>query len=408
MTAPIVSLVRCDDYEVAQVDEAVRHGIGLLGGMAAFVRPGQRVLLKPNLVRAASPQRAISTHPALVAAVARQVVEVGAKPIIVESPGGPYSAALLRMTYRKTRMDWAAEQGGAELNYDTAAALVAHPEGMVLHRLDVVQPLLEVDAVINLAKLKTHNLTLLTGAVKNLFGLVPGALKIGYHAKLQDRERFCQGLVDILTYVKPTLNIVDAVVGMEGEGPSGGDPRQIGAIVAGHDAVAVDIVSAALVGFHPLDVLTTEIARQRGLTSGRLADVSLLGEPLEALRVADFRHGIASEMDPGLVPRALRSLLKLAKVGFSDQGDAKGQGVLRAVTRGWIWEQLVATPRAGPKCIGCGYCVKHCPVEAIRLVDGLAQMDTHKCIRCYCCHELCPELAVELYKPWPGRLIMGR
>jgi uncharacterized protein (DUF362 family) len=340
-----------------------------------------------------------------MAATAKLVREVGAEPLIVESPGGPYNAAMLRAVYHRTEMDWAAEVGGAELNYDTEATQVSHPEGEVLHRLDVVQPLLEVDAVINLAKLKTHNLTALTLAVKNLFGLVPGVVKIGYHAKLQDRRLFCEGLVDILTYVQPVLNIMDAVVGMEGQGPSGGDPRALNALIAGGDALAVDTVSAALVGYDPLEVLTTRVAADRGLTTGRLEDISLLGEPLDSLRVDDFHRGLEADMDPGLLPGFVRRLVGLD--GSTPEGEGAGGGLIHTLSHGWLWRQLVTRPSAGEKCTGCGYCVDHCPVEAIEVVDGKAHMDPRMCIRCYCCHELCPQLAVELRRPLLGRLLLG-
>lgn len=399
-----VSLVRCVDYDPQRVDAAVRRAVELLGGMGAYVRPGQRVLLKPNLVRPVPPERAVCTHPTVVAAVARLVVEAGGHPVIVESPGGPYSEGVLRSFYRKTEMVWAAEAGGAELNYDVEAVQVSHPDAQLLHRLDLVKPLTEVDVVINLPKLKTHNLTGLTMAVKNLFGLVPGALKIGYHAKMQERERFAHGLLDIYTYVRPALNLMDAVVAMEGDGPSGGDPRPMGALVAGADSLAVDVAGAALVGFEPMDVLTTQIAVERGLTRGRPEDIEWLGDAPDTVRLADFRRGTASEIDPGLLPRALRGLLRMEPSG---EGDARGRGVFRILARGWVWRQLISLPRAGSECTGCGYCARHCPVNAIEITNGRAHMDTSRCIRCYCCHELCPELAVELYRPLLGRLIMG-
>ncbi len=405
MTKKKVSLVKCSDYEPSRVESALRRSIDLLGGMEAFVAAGQRVLLKPNLVRAAEPKRAVSTHPTVVAAVAKLVREVGAVPVIVESPGGPYNAATLRGTYRRTEMDWAAEVGGAELNYDVEATQVSHPEGNVLRRLDVVEPLLEVDAVINLAKLKTHNLTALTLAVKNLFGLVPGIVKIGYHAKLQDRRLFCEGLVDIFTYVRPVLNIMDAVVGMEGQGPSGGDARSLNALMAGADALAVDIVSAELVGYDPMEVLTTRVAADRGLTTGRLEDVTVVGDSLASLQVDDFHRGVEADMDPGLLPGFVRRLVGLD--GSAPEGEGAGGGLMHTLSHGWMWRQLVTMPHAGEKCTGCGYCVDHCPVEAIEIVDGKARMDPKMCIRCYCCHELCPQLAVELRRPLLGRLLLG-
>lgn len=261
-----------------------------------------QVLLKPNLVRSMPPERAATTHPTVVAAVARLVIEAGAHPLIADSPGGPYTPATLRSAYRRTGMEAAAEASGAELNYDTAATQVSNAEGIVLHRLDLINPLLEVDAVINLPKLKTHNLTVLTMGVKNLFGVVPGALKIGYHSKLVDRERFCEGLLDILQFVRPTLTVLDAIIGMEGEGPTGGDPRQIGAIVTSTDVLAVDTLGATLVGMEPDIVTTTRLAAARGLTTGKVDDLEILGDSLDNLRITDFREGIDTPLDADSFP----------------------------------------------------------------------------------------------------------
>jgi len=395
---PVVALTRCASYDREKVDAAVQAAIDHLGGIEAFVKPGQRVLIKPNLVRALPPDRAATTHPAVVMAVARLVREAGATPLIVESPGGPYTPASLRACYRKTGLWEAAEAEGIALNLDTGSLQVSFPEAKVLHRIDVVAPLTQCDLVINVPKLKTHNLTGLTMGVKNLFGLVPGALKIGYHAKLQEKRRFCEGLIDILLYVRPALQVMDAVIAMEGEGPTGGKPRALGAIVASADALALDIVGASLVGYDPLSVATIEAAAQRGLTTGRLEDITLVGEPLADLRVNDWEPGIEAPLDPGLLPGPLRWLARVTS------GDGQ-KGLFHSLAHGWLWRQMVAIPVAGEKCIGCGFCAQHCPAKAITILDGRAQMDLSRCIRCYCCHELCPHDAIDLVKPWLGRAL---
>jgi len=397
---PSVALVRCGDYDLQKVEQALRRSLELLGGIGQFVKPGKLVILKANLLRAMAPEKVATTHPALVAMTAKLVVEAGAHPVVLDSPGGPFSAPLLRMLYRKTGM-LLAEEYGAELNYDTEAEQVALPEGVVMHRLDVVRRLLDADVVINLPKLKTHNLTTLTLAVKNLFGVVPGVLKLSYHAKLQDRGQFSDGLLDILGYAKPALNILDAVVAMEGNGPSGGEPRQIGAILASSDALALDIAASSLVGFDPLSVTTTLAAVRRGLTTGRVEDLDIQGESIDALRVADFRKGTVATIDPGLMPRRLQQAI-------DGEGKARSRSVLRELTQGWWAKQLLVTPQSGPACTGCGYCARHCPVQAIQIVNGKARMNSSTCIRCYCCHELCPELAIELKRPLLGRLFVGK
>ncbi len=409
--------MRCTDYDPQRVEDALRRAIDLLGGMGRYVHAGQRVLLKPNLLRAAPPEAATSTHPSVVRAVVHLVQEAGATPVIADSPGGPFTPMLLRRLYDKSGLRQVAGETGAELNFNTGTTRVPNPAGGLLHLIDVISAVAEADVVINLPKLKTHNLTRLTGAVKNLFGVIPGVTKIGYHAKLSDAMAFSRGLVDIARCIKPALSIMDAIVAMDGNGPSGGDPFAGHVLLASPDPVAEDVVAMSLVGWDPLSSPPIRVAAGWGLTTARLEDIDLLGDPLESLRFQGFRPGTASRVDPGLVPRGLLGRLRplLAVRSVDGRSAASGDvapesydvGTVPSFWRRWAIAQLVVTPRAGSRCNGCRYCAQHCPVQAIRVVDGHAQMDAGRCIRCYCCHELCPQLAVELHRPWLGRLLFG-
>lgn len=409
-----VALLRCTTYEAEAVERAVRSAVDMLGGMGSFVKPGWRVVLKPNILRAASPDSAIITHPAVVRAVAILVREAGAVPVLAESPAGPFNKSVLRLAYSRGGYDKVAEEVGMELNYDVSALQVSHPEGRLIKRIDMLKAVAEADAVIALPKLKTHNLTRITGATKILFGVVPGVTKFGYHAKLQNAMRFSEALVDIITYVKPVLTVMDAVVGMHGNGPSGGDPYVANLLLASPDPFAMDVVCATLVGMEPLTIPPLKVAASRGLTSGRVEDIPIVGLPLDEARLEGFRFGTATTMDTGIFPRAIRRLGRRLIAARTVDGKPAQQtedyaaldvGTAPKSIRSWVTRQIVANPRATERCVGCGVCVRSCPVQAITLVNGRAHMDWDKCIRCYCCHEVCPENAVELHRSLLGRLM---
>jgi uncharacterized protein (DUF362 family)/Pyruvate/2-oxoacid:ferredoxin oxidoreductase delta subunit len=381
-----VAISRCADYDQERVNEALRRGVNLLGGIGAFVSPGQKVLLKVNLLVPIGPERAVTTHPAVVEAMVRLVQEAGGEPLIADSPSAaiPYTPAGLRVVYRATGMLKVAERTGAMLNWDTSTVSVPYPEGLLMKRLEVIRPVVEADVVISMPKLKTHVLTCFTGATKNLFGVIPGLDKPGFHAKLHTLHNFSAMLLDVTYLVKPALVVMDGVVGMEGDGPRAGDPRQVGVLLLGRDSVALDAVATTIVGINPLEVETLKIAREKGWWPGDLSEIEVLGASVEEVHIPDF-------VKP---PPNLRG-----EVPFPN---SIVYGPIAPLLRRHLtlWPEMMAD-----RCTACQTCVRSCPVQAISIKNGLAVVDEGKCIRCYCCHELCPEEAVELRRSWLGRLL---
>lgn len=373
-----VSLVKCNSYELDEVELALEKSLRLIGGLDSYIKPGMKVLVKCNLLMKKKPEECTTTHPAVVEALVKKLKELGAIPIIGDSPGGLFTPRLLRGIYSATGMIDVAQRTGAELNYNTNPMEVSFPEGKIIKNLTVMELLQEVDAVISVAKLKTHGMTLYTGAVKNLFGVIPGMTKAEYHLRMNRVEDFTEALVDICQYVKPVLSIMDGVVGMEGDGPSAGTPRKIGAILASNSPYALDVVCASLVGISPERVPTIQRAMERGLCSYSLDDIKLLGDSFDELYIDDLKLPVTGEIS--FLHRVFGSNSRLA---------------------------TLLNHHLGPKpyfnhdeCIGCSDCQRYCPPKAIEMVNRRPVVDLKKCIRCYCCQELCPEKAVEIKRSW--------
>lgn len=375
----------CPDY--GQAEACIRTLVEQMGGMGRFVRPGERIVLKANLLRAAPPESAICTHPAVVEAVARLVKEAGGTPVICDSPGGAlHKEAVLRSLYEKTGMAAAAAAAGAELSIDSSTRTVSLPEGKVLRQAEIITPVAEADGVIDLCKMKTHVLMSMTGAVKNLFGVIPGLSKVGYHATHPDHATFADVLLDLTGYVKPRLSLMDGILAMEGDGPgSSGTPRQAGLLLAAANPLALDTAAGAIMNLPRKDNPVLLAAERRGLTPCRMEDVELIGGTVEELRMADYKFPAStkSNLMDFLGPLA-RPAERLCKKALSQ------------------------TPRIdGAKCVGCGICAKSCPGQAIAMTapGKKARISQKACIHCYCCHELCPQKAVELHQSWLGRLL---
>jgi ferredoxin len=238
----------------------------------------------------------------------------------------------------------------------------------------------DADVVIDVPKLKTHGFMMLTGAVKNLFGCIPGLEKAQFHLKVPDRDDFGDMLIDLMLACRPALAIMDAVTTMEGEGPSGGTPRHMGALLASADLVAMDVVAAAMTDFDPMDVYTNRAAARRGLGPASLADVETVGVDPSLLSVEGFLHPAADVAER--VPPWLRK---------------------------WLRKRTASMPYlARPaECTSCRTCERNCPVSAIEMSDGRPTFDYEKCIRCYCCQELCPVQVIDLKTPGIVNLFGG-
>lgn len=360
----------CPDYDPARLFARVDQAFGALH-VYDQLKPGMTVVLKPNLVMASKPEEAIITHPALTAAVGKCVRKAGAKVLIAESPGGPYTPALIKRHYAACGYQAMAEELGFALYTDCKSREVSLPQGERCRRVSLIEPFLDRDFLINLPKLKTHGMVGYSGAVKNLFGAVPGLRKPELHCRFPEKEDFSQMLVDICAFLEPDLSILDGIWAMEGDGPTGGSRRQVGVLAASASPYALDVCGAALTGSGAGKILTLKLAGERGLGPSFLDEVEVLGEPIEAYAVKDFLPAKASGTD------------------FIDRLPA----FLRPAAK------KLATPYPkidGKACVGCGKCAQSCPQHTIRMVGGRARVDLKNCIRCFCCHEMCPKHVVRV------------
>lgn len=359
-----VSLAKAPDYDRGSIREALNRLLEPLGGMPAFVRPGERVLLKPNMLSAKSPEKAVTTHPEVLRGVIGLVQEAGGTVLVGDSPGiGDF-----RKVAERSGMLRVIEETGAE-PAEFAEAVAVSGSGL-FKRFELARPYLEADRVINLPKLKTHEMMTMTCGVKNLFGAVVGHEKAAWHLKAgADREMFAQMLLEIYLLRKPDLTIVDAVTAMEGDGPGSGDPVQVGLLLAGSNAVAVDVIAAEVAGIPKKLLYVERAALKMGIEGADRGSIEAVGLPLAEARVAPLRLPHISDVQFGLPP------------------------FLKNRLRHYLTSRPCAVPE---KCRLCGVCVDACPPRAMEIREGKLVFDYHRCIRCFCCRELCPDGALDV------------
>ena len=358
-----VAVAKCHTYERAEV--ALERCLAELGGMGAFVRPGDRTLLKVNLVSGHDESRAVTTHPAIVSAVIRQVRNAGGIPFVGDSPALASAVAVAR---RAGIAKVCAEQHVSIVDLDEPV-FVSAARAKRAFRLS--KQLRQFDVIVNIPKLKTHCLVGMTGAVKNMFGCIPGRLKTGHHLAQPGPIEFSEMLLALHDTVTPKLTVVDGVVGMEGPGPGAGDPRLFGVVVAGPSSIAVDTVCARILGFADKEVSTVWLAQQRNISEAALGNIEVRGEQIGEVAIANLKKPRSS-----VTTRLPGPLMNLGK---------------RLLTPGPAVLQ--------DRCLLCGDCMRICPARAVSMSGHGPRFDSRSCIRCYCCHEICPASAIIL-KGW--------
>ena len=370
-----VSIVKCQNYDESLVLSGLRRSIDLIGGISTFVKRGNRVLLKPNLLYGKSPEKAVTTHPSILRGMIQIVREAGGIPSIGDSP----AVGSLTKTAEKAGIKAVADEMKCPFVEFNKPILPSKGGGKIFKQLEIDQTVLEADVIINLPKFKTHSLTLLTLGVKNLFGCIPGPRKALWHLKAgEDRKTFAQILLDIYQIIRPSLTLLDGIVGMEGNGPNSGRPIPLGLILASEDALSLDQVACDLLGISRKSLLTNRVAFEQGMVKD---GIDVLGERVEDVKISNFQFPTLSQPDwnlPGFLRKALSNALTSKPV---------------------IEEKM---------CNACDRCGEICPPKALAREGKDLVFDYGQCIRCFCCLEVCPEGAISIKPGWALRFVGQR
>ncbi len=370
-----VAIVSCKNYYAERVYQAVSQGIELLGGISSFINPGERVLLKPNLLCGKSPEKGVSPHPSIVEAVVRLVKRAKARPLIGDSP----SLESLEKAATISGIKEIADRHGAQLIPFERPIAVKSPSNATFKRIEIANEALSADTIINIPKVKTHAQMLLTLAIKNLFGCVMGKRKAQWHLQIGAQEdKFAELLVDIYHILQPRLTVVDGIMAMEGNGPGSGTMRPLGVIIISNNCLAADMVITQLVGMKYTQLSTNRAAFRKGLKPTTMNEIEILGDSIE-------EHGVKDYIFPRPVNVAWNipnSITQRLKRYF---------GVFPKIDKN--------------KCSLCRLCEEVCPAGAMSSVNGRMMVDYDKCISCFCCQENCPQGTIGVKQGWMLRLL---
>jgi uncharacterized protein (DUF362 family)/Pyruvate/2-oxoacid:ferredoxin oxidoreductase delta subunit len=369
-----VSLIRCESYDPTAVKAALSQSIAGLGGFAPYISAGEKVLLKVNLLMKKKPEEATTTHPVFVQALAELLIEYGAKVLIADSPGGPFSLSMLRGVYKATGIEKAAIGSGAELNWNVSTFEMYVRNGLLLKKFTATDFLNDVDKVISVSKLKTHGMMTFTGAVKNMFGVVPGLKKAEYHMNMPKHDDFANVMIDICLAADPVLSFMDGIIGMEGEGPSAGNPRAVNCVLAADSPYHLDKAAVSIINLDFGRVPSIVQSAKRGICTDDLSDIEFTDGKIEDFSVQDFIVPKTVNLLPFRIPKFIKRFL------------------LRHLQPRPVFHNET--------CTGCTDCAKLCPPKIIEMKENKPVANLNECIRCFCCQELCPKKAITIYKPF--------
>lgn len=379
-----VSAVRCLGYSEKEIKDAFDRLLEPIGGLD-FVKPGMKIAVKVNLVSAMRPEKAATTHPAVVRELCRRIAERGATAVIGDSPGGPFTKTHVKAVLSATGMTGLSDV--AVINEDLSVGYCDNFEGAkVLKGFEFTSWLKDADAVINVCKLKTHGMMSMSAAVKNMFGAVPGTVKPEYHYRYPDPADFADMLVDLNEFIRPVLSIADAITGMEGNGPTMGTPRDIGILAASRSQYDLDTFLLSILGLEPSAVPTVEAAIKRGLGKSP-ESIKVVGDGADTV-IEDFENiRTAKDIESfgGLVGISGKLFKKITFAALASKPDPKNS-----------------------ECIGCEKCANICPAHAITMKKGKPIIDRKACIRCFCCQEFCPKGAMKVKRPLPAKILAKR
>lgn len=368
-----VYISKCSSYEIEEVKLAYDN-IFNNSDLLDFVKPGMKIGIKVNLVSSLKPEKAATTHPSLLVELCDRLIALGAIVTVGDSPGGLFTEGVLKNLYKETGMIDLVSHG-VILNYNVGQSVI-DIDGYVVKKLDYTSWLLEQDAVINYSKIKSHGMLSFSGSVKNLFGCVPGILKPEYHYRYPNYDDFSDMLIDINEFTNCKLNLMDAVIGMEGNGPTQGKPKKIGLILASTSPYAIDLVATKLIGLDTKYVRTITRAIYHNKSVESIDDLDL-SMPIDDYIVDDFKK---------ILPGKDMSF-KLVK------------GPIGKLVNKTVANILTVKPKVKKnECICCKKCYNICPAKAIDMKNNKPVINRDVCIRCFCCQEFCPVGAMKAKK----------